>query len=121
MARVPRSAADALTLAARESKTSAFVMLLTAYAALLSRLSGDLDLVVGTPVGGRPGPDYADVVGFFATVVACRIDLSGALTNGMGHVVLLVEPVKAPSGPRQPPRRQPWERSCGARSPRAGT
>ena len=27
------------------------------------------------PVAGRPGPEYAEVVGFFAAMAACRIDL----------------------------------------------
>ena len=51
---------------------------LTAFALLLARLSGDDEVVVGTPVAGRPDPAHEQVVGFFANTLALRVDLSGA-------------------------------------------
>jgi amino acid adenylation domain-containing protein len=57
--------------------TTTFTMLLTGWAALLSRLSGDTDLVIGIPAAGRPGSEFDEVVGFFTTTMACRIDLGG--------------------------------------------
>ncbi len=77
-ARLGRDAVDALAEVARSAGASSFVAALTAFAVLLSRLSGDEDIVVGTPVGGRPGPEYADVVGFFANTLPIRLDLSGS-------------------------------------------
>ena len=38
---------------AREEATTVFVLLLSAYAVLLSRWSGSEDLVLGVPVAGR--------------------------------------------------------------------
>ncbi len=54
---------------------------LTGWAALLSRLSGQEDTVVGTPVTGRRGTGAADVIGFFVNSLPLRIDLFGAPTG----------------------------------------
>ncbi|HEY8244398.1 MAG TPA: amino acid adenylation domain-containing protein [Casimicrobiaceae bacterium] len=77
-AHLPRASVDALSRVGRNAHVTPFVILLTAFATLMSRLSGDPDVVVGTAIGGRPSPEYNDVVGFFATVTPCRVDLAGA-------------------------------------------
>jgi amino acid adenylation domain-containing protein len=74
---LPLADVERVKAVTRDVKTSPFALFLTAYAALLARLSGDEEVVVGTPVAGRPA-GYDDVVGFFATMIACRIDLRGA-------------------------------------------
>lgn len=76
--RLAPDAAAALRTVGRDAGVSSYVTLLAAYAALLSRLSGDTDLVIGVPVAARPLPELAEVVGFFANTVACRVDLGGA-------------------------------------------
>ncbi|MEO8486103.1 MAG: amino acid adenylation domain-containing protein [Betaproteobacteria bacterium] len=73
---------DAARSFAKRMDTSAHVAFMTAYASLLSRLSGDTDVVVGMPVGNRDAPGYARVVGFFADTLACRVDLAGAPSVG---------------------------------------
>ena len=76
---LPRDDALALRALAHDCGATMFVMLLTGFAALLARLSGDTDVVVGMPVAGRL-PGFDDVVGFFTNTVACRVDLSGGPT-----------------------------------------
>jgi len=76
--RLDGEAVAALRSAGREAGATSFASFLTAYAVLLSRLSGDADLVIGMTVAARPLPELAEVFGFFANTVACRVDFSGA-------------------------------------------
>ncbi|MFC7518938.1 condensation domain-containing protein, partial [Herbaspirillum sp. GCM10030257] len=57
--------------------TTLFMTVLTGWAALLSRLSGQEDLVVGAPTANRRRKELAGMIGFFVNVLALRIDLSG--------------------------------------------
>jgi amino acid adenylation domain-containing protein len=59
-------------LAAAES-TTVFVVLLAAFAALLQRLSGSDDLIIGIPVSGRSRAELDPVVGFFVNMLPLRI------------------------------------------------
>ncbi len=68
----------ALRRLARRHGATLFVAVLTGWAVLLSRLSGQQDIVVGTPVTGRRGAGAADVIGFFVNSLPLRIDLSAA-------------------------------------------
>ncbi len=62
---------------ARSEQTTLHVALLTAFHVMLSRLSGQDDIVVGTPVAGRVRPELEPLVGMFANTVPIRVDLSG--------------------------------------------
>ena len=84
---------------------------------LLSRLSGQQDIVIGMPVANRRRPAYRDTMGFFVNTLALRTDLSDnptadallARVRGVGqsaylrqdvpfeHVVELVRPARNPS------------------------
>ncbi|GAA1523376.1 hypothetical protein GCM10009678_00600 [Actinomadura kijaniata] len=75
--RLPEELAAAVGAFARARRSSAYMVLLAAYAALLGRLSGNRDLLVGTPVGGRSGPELESLIGFFVTTVPVRADLTG--------------------------------------------
>lgn len=66
-------------LAAREEATL-FMALAAVYALFLSRLSGQDDIVVGTPVAGRCHPDVHSLVGMFANTLALRFKPAGNLT-----------------------------------------
>ncbi len=59
----------------RDRGTTLFVTLLTAWQSLLSRLSGQHDIVVGAPTAGRRQAELAGVVGYFVNPVALRADL----------------------------------------------
>nr|AYN44308.1 nonribosomal peptide synthetase [Cloning vector H69C977B_s16] len=63
---------------AQSAESTPFVVLVSAYAALLGRLARQEDILIGSPTAGRPGSAFHDVVGYFANAVALRADLSGA-------------------------------------------
>ncbi|QPQ89142.1 amino acid adenylation domain-containing protein (plasmid) [Burkholderia gladioli] len=60
--------------------TTLFMTLLAAWAAVLARLSGQDDLVIGTPVANRNRIELEPLIGFFVNTLALRIDLTGAPT-----------------------------------------
>ena len=64
----------------RRHGTTAFATLLAAWGALLSRLSGQDDIVVGTTVPNRARPELEPLIGFFANTLALRLDYSGGPT-----------------------------------------
>ncbi len=57
--------------------TTLYMTLLAAWAAVLSRLSGQDDLVVGTVTANRGRPEVEGLIGLFVSTLAVRIDLSG--------------------------------------------
>ncbi|WP_334186391.1 condensation domain-containing protein, partial [Noviherbaspirillum sp.] len=57
--------------------TTLFMTVLAGWAAILSCLSGQEDLVIGTPTANRRRKELAGLIGFFVNVLALRIDLSG--------------------------------------------
>jgi non-ribosomal peptide synthetase component F len=63
-------------LASREGATL-FMAMLAAWQALLGKMSGQDDVVVGSPIAGRTRPELEGVVGFFVNMLALRTDLSG--------------------------------------------
>lgn len=70
----------ALRAAARRYGTTLYVVMLAGYAAMLARVTGQRDFVVGTPVSGRDHPDLEGVVGMFVRTVCLRVRLDGNLT-----------------------------------------
>ncbi len=75
--RLPPSLTSRLRRLAGEHGATLFMVLLAGYQALLGRLSGTDDVVVGTPVAGRPRPELEELVGCFVNTLALRGDLSG--------------------------------------------
>ncbi|HST60559.1 MAG TPA: amino acid adenylation domain-containing protein, partial [Longimicrobium sp.] len=72
-------AARVAELARREGATL-FMVLLAAFGAVLSRWSGQDDVVVGTPIAGRTRPELEGLIGLFLNSLALRTDLSGEPT-----------------------------------------
>ncbi|HET8640653.1 MAG TPA: condensation domain-containing protein, partial [Pseudonocardiaceae bacterium] len=68
---------DALPDVCGRLAASPFMVLCAAYLALLNRLSGRGDIVVGVPVAGRDLPELQPLVGMFVNVVALRVDTGG--------------------------------------------
>lgn len=62
---------------ARSTGATFFMVLVAAYAALLHRLSGEDDIVIGVPVAGRDLPELQPLIGMFVNMVLLRLDLSG--------------------------------------------
>ncbi|MCS0635754.1 amino acid adenylation domain-containing protein [Streptomyces sp. LP05-1] len=65
--------AEAVARIAAGAATTPYTVLLTAYAAALMRLSGQRDIVVGSPLSGRVHPDFDQVVGMFVGTAALRL------------------------------------------------
>ena len=64
----------------RRHGTTLFMTLLAGWAAVLGRLSGQDDVVIGTPTAGRGRREIEGLIGFFVNTLALRLDLSGAPT-----------------------------------------
>ncbi|TGX48080.1 non-ribosomal peptide synthetase, partial [Sphingomonas gei] len=83
---------DALTASlkrlAQRHGTTLFTTLLAAWSVVLSRLSGQDDLVIGTPSANRGRREVEDLIGFFVNTLALRIDLSGepSISELLGRV-----------------------------------
>ncbi|OPA89014.1 non-ribosomal peptide synthetase, partial [Pseudomonas fluorescens] len=61
--------------------TTLYVTLMSAWAALLARLSGQQDLVIGSPVANRNRSEVEGLIGLFVNTLAVRIDTSGELST----------------------------------------
>ncbi|MGO1070384.1 amino acid adenylation domain-containing protein, partial [Lysobacter sp. CA199] len=57
-----------------------YMTLLASWAAVLGRLSGQDEVVIGSPVAGRNRVEVEPLIGFFVNTLALRIDLGGAPT-----------------------------------------
>lgn len=69
---IPSMLRDALkALSAREGVTL-FMTLLAAYTTLLHRISGQRDILIGTPIAGRTRPEFESIIGCFVNTVVLR-------------------------------------------------
>jgi amino acid adenylation domain-containing protein len=73
-----RPKAEGLRTLAREEGASLFMCLLAVHGVLLSRWSGQEDVVVGTPTAGRHRAELEGLVGFLVNTVVLRLRLDGA-------------------------------------------
>ncbi|MFC3396063.1 amino acid adenylation domain-containing protein [Brenneria rubrifaciens] len=64
----------ALRALGQQQGTTLFMTLLAAWTLVLSRLSGQDDIVVGTPVANRTRSELEGIVGFFVNTLALRIE-----------------------------------------------
>ncbi len=69
---------DAVKQLARQLGCTVFVVLLSAFYALLARYTRTRDLIVGTPMAGRPREELADMVGYFVNLVPLRAQVEPA-------------------------------------------
>ncbi|KPW24811.1 Amino acid adenylation, partial [Pseudomonas syringae pv. aceris] len=67
-------------LAQRQGVTL-YMTLLTAWGALLARLSGQAEVVVGSPIAGRGRAELEGLIGLFVNTLAIRIDTASAPTG----------------------------------------
>ena len=65
---------------AREEGTTLFTVLMAAFHVLLYRYTGQDDLLVGTPTGGRDNRDFTGISGYFVNPVVIRTDCAGKPT-----------------------------------------
>ena len=59
-----------------------YMTLLAGWAVLLARLSGQEDVVIGTPVANRGRAEIEELIGFFVNTLAMRVELSGSTDGG---------------------------------------
>jgi amino acid adenylation domain-containing protein len=68
---------ESLRSLSRREGTTLFMTLLAAFNVLLSRYSGQNDIVIGTPIAHRTRLELEAVVGFFVNTLVIRTDLGG--------------------------------------------
>ncbi len=74
---LPGDLSAALRERSRRARATVSMLCLATFSLLLSRYSGQEDLVVGTPVGNRTRRELEPLIGFFVNTLALRINLSG--------------------------------------------
>jgi amino acid adenylation domain-containing protein len=70
---LPAPLTHALEDLARREGATLFMVVLAAYQILLSRWSGQHDIVIGSPTAGRNRPEVERLIGFFVNTLALRI------------------------------------------------
>jgi hypothetical protein len=81
---------DALRALSKRHGTTVFMTLLAGWGALMARLSGQNDVVIGSPSANRGLPELEGLIGCFVNTLPLRIDVSGSPS-----VSQLLERVKA--------------------------
>ncbi|MDX7989405.1 amino acid adenylation domain-containing protein [Xenorhabdus sp. 12] len=71
---------NALQSLGQRQGTTLFMTLLAAWGAVLARLSGQDDIVIGIPVANRPHKELEGVIGFFVNTLPLRIKLENCRT-----------------------------------------
>ncbi|WHY40382.1 non-ribosomal peptide synthetase [Bacillus velezensis] len=69
--------ASGLHRIARDHGSTLYMVLLAAYNTLLARLSGQEDIIVGSPIAGRPHKDLEPILGMFVNTLAIRTEPKG--------------------------------------------
>jgi amino acid adenylation domain-containing protein len=87
---IPAELAQGLRRLGQRHGTTLFMTLLAGWAVLLARLSGQDDLVVGTPTANRQRAELESLIGLFVNTLALRVRLHDDPTVGA-----LLEQVKA--------------------------
>ncbi len=78
-ARLPADLSRALEALGRSRGATPFMLLLAGFQALLARLAGEEDVVVGSPVANRTRVETEGLIGFFANTLALRGEPLGEL------------------------------------------
>ena len=73
---VPAHTLSSIRDLARRHGATEFMLLVAAWATLLRRLSGQDDIVLGTPIAGRNRAEVEGMIGYFNNTLALRIDCS---------------------------------------------
>ncbi|MFI6395075.1 amino acid adenylation domain-containing protein [Nonomuraea sp. NPDC050540] len=74
---VPAELTARVAALARHRGATPFMVLFTAFAALLARWSGRNDVVIGSPVAGREQDELNPLIGMFVNTLPLRADLGG--------------------------------------------
>jgi amino acid adenylation domain-containing protein len=74
---LPPVLVDRLKAVGHAANATLFMTLLAAFQTLISRYTGEDDIVVGSPSAGRGDIDLEPLIGFFVNTLVLRTDLSG--------------------------------------------
>lgn len=115
---------------ARDENATSFMVLLAAYKVVLSKSTGETDVVVTTSVAGRNDPDLDGSIGFFVNNVVLRTDLSGepafrevvrrvrdTVLDAQDHQDLPFDMLVAALRPPRRPRRTPFLQTAFVHQP----
>jgi hypothetical protein len=80
VAMLPPALSHALGELALRHGATMFIILLAALKTLLHRLTGQEDIVVGSPMAGRKHVETEELIGFFANTLPLRTHVSGAMS-----------------------------------------
>ncbi|WP_245816153.1 non-ribosomal peptide synthase/polyketide synthase [Rhodococcus maanshanensis] len=71
---------DRLSRIARDNNATMFMVIHSAFAVLMSRMSGSTDIAIGTPVAGRGEQVLDELIGMFVNTVVLRTQVSSGST-----------------------------------------
>ena len=74
---LPKRLTDELKTLSQRERVTLFMTLLAAFQTLLSRYTGQEDILVGSPIANRKGIETEALIGFFLNTLVLRTDLSG--------------------------------------------
>ncbi|MFZ0751733.1 MAG: amino acid adenylation domain-containing protein, partial [Pyrinomonadaceae bacterium] len=74
---IPAEVLRSLKQLSRQEGVTLFMTLLAAWQTLLSKYSGQEDIVVGSPIAGRNRAEIESLIGFFVNTLVLRCNLSG--------------------------------------------
>ncbi|HEV7377438.1 MAG TPA: amino acid adenylation domain-containing protein, partial [Pyrinomonadaceae bacterium] len=74
---IPAEVVQALKKISRKEGVTLFMTLLAAWQTLLSKYSGQEDIVVGSPIANRNRAETESLIGFFVNTLVLRTDLEG--------------------------------------------
>lgn len=77
---IDRSLSNRITTWAKQHRATNFMVLMTAYQAFLSRMSGQYDFAIGTPIANREQEGLDKLIGFFVNTLALRSQVSQEIT-----------------------------------------
>ncbi|GCE07390.1 non-ribosomal peptide synthetase [Dictyobacter aurantiacus] len=77
---LPASLKERLRAIGQRNQATLFMVLLTGFQILLTRYSGQEEIVIGTSVAGRSRRELEDLIGFFINMLVLRTELPASLT-----------------------------------------
>jgi hypothetical protein len=77
LVRLPPAVGEAVGALVAAERCTLFVVMLTAFAVLLTAHAGEQEILIGTPAANRPRPETANLIGLFVNMIVIRADLRG--------------------------------------------
>jgi amino acid adenylation domain-containing protein len=74
---LPKKLSRELMQLSRREGATLFMTLLAGFSCLLSRYSGQADILIGTPIANRTRAETEELIGFFVNTLVLRTELSG--------------------------------------------